>query len=383
MTRAAVAAFAVVVVLCSLCVATHADDTERRFQEALGRGDVAGLESLGGERALSRWSDDALLEAALLAVRANDFPRARRDLEAALAIVLELQQLGVGDARLARRVRTELARLGGVAGNEGQWDDVAAEHERLAPLLGAPGDPHATLEALERLVTANPSYPRATSLMVSLGRAWEREGDSERALRWLRAAFAASTTPGDRLRAHAELVRTLTRTGELSVAQQELAALARSTSPSLVAALRKDLERAELRRAIRWTMRGVLALLAAVAFVSLRRAAGSSLLAVRRLVRPPSEALFIVPLAVILVVVAYTGNPLVARAVRTIAVAGVAASWMSGAILEGRPRVTLRRMLAHAGLAIVAIVAATYLAVDDGHLINFVIETWQAGHEVG
>ena len=87
------------------------------------------------------------------------------------------------------------------------------------------------------------------------------------------------------------------------------------------------------------------------------------------------------PIALVLVLVAHTGNPLVARAVRTIVIAGLVVSWISGAILT--ERVTLRRALAHALCAVLAVGGVTYLAVDNGHLIDFVLETWRAGHERG
>jgi hypothetical protein len=34
-----------------------------------------------------------------------------------------------------------------------------------------------------------------------------------------------------------------------------------------------------------------------------------------------------------------------------------------------------------AALAVLAVAAATYLAVDTGHLIDFVVETWRSGPE--
>jgi hypothetical protein len=70
--------------------------------------------------------------------------------------------------------------------------------------------------------------------------------------------------------------------------------------------------------------------------------------------------------------------------VLAIMIAGIVTSWMSGAILDARaqrPRVA--RVIAHAGLAVAAILASVYLAVDRGHVIDFIIETWHQGHERG
>ena len=373
MTRAAVAA--ALLVLAHVAAADPSGDAERTFRDATARGDIAALEQLGAQRPLTIWSDDAWAEAARFAIRANDFARARVDLEQVVAIGT--------DAQLVRRAKNELARITGFAGASGEWIAVAAEHERLVPALSAGGDPKPTLAKLEQLVRAHPKYPRAPMLMVSIAQAWEREGDGGRALVWLREASAAATEPGDQLRIHAEIIRTLIRTGALGEADRELVAFARTASPGLVSNLRDDLERAELRRTVRWLMWGVLAILAAVAAIVLRRAAGSWRAALRRLARPPMEVLFMLPIGAVVVGFALTGNPLIARTVIAIVVAGIITSWISGAVLEGRRRVRLPRAAAHAALALVAILASAYLAVDRGHVIDFIIETWHQGHERG
>lgn len=342
---------------CARVAAADADaDADRAFRSALASGDIDALERLGTARPVTRWTDDAWSEAARLAVRAQDYARARRDLEQAIATS--------GDPLLVRRARTELARIAALVGDSGQWTAVVTEHERLVGEVWDGGDPTATLRALEALVRAHPQYPRRSAAMLSIAAGWEREGEGDAAVRWLREARTQAAVPLDKLRAHAELVRTLIRLRELADAERELVALGPAAPRSLVAELRMRLERATWRRSVRWAMWAVLGLLGAVAAVSLR------CVGVRRLVRPPTETLFLLPLAAVLVAIAYTGNPLVARAVRTIVIAGVAASRISGAILRGR-NVTA------------AVAASTYIAVDDGRLIDFVLETWRAGHERG
>jgi hypothetical protein len=374
---------------------------EAAFRAALAAGDIDALEQVGAARPVTRWSDDAWSEAALLATRKSDFARATTDLEQVLAVgALQLERGIAVDDQLARRARIALSRLGGVTGAAGEWTAVAAAHEELvARLLHTSGDPRSTLRALEQLAGEHPGYPRASSLMLSIAAGWERDGDATAARRWLGAARAAATTELDRIHAHAELVRMLTRTDDLDAAEHELAQLRQSlttASPgaagdratrapaanlALVVTLQRELDRARTRRTLRWITASVLAAIALAALVALRRAAGSWRAVPRRLVRPPIEALFLVPIAAVLVIVAYTGNPLVARAVRTIALAGIAASWLSGAILDGSPAPSRRRLVLQAALAILAVGAATYLAVDSGHLISFVIETWHGGPE--
>jgi len=351
-------------------------DAERTFREALARADIAALEQLGAARPPTRWSDDAWSEAARLALRANDFDRARKDLEQVIA--------GTGaigsDEQLVRRARAELARITNFAGSAGEWNAVAAEHERLAPAIGSGGDPRPTLVKLEQLVDRNPRYPRAAMVMVLIAQGWERDGEPSRAVAWLERAKRTATSPPDRLRAHVELVHVLIRSGALDAARVEIDHL--DASPLMIRKLRDELATARLRRTIRWLAWGVLALLALIAAIALRRAAGSWRAAARRVLRPPLEVLFLVPIGGVLVAIAFTGNPLIARAVLAIVSAGIATSWLSGAILDGQRRpLRLQRIALHVMLAFVAIAAASYLAVDRGHVIDFVIETWRSGME--
>lgn len=353
-------------------IAAAAPTSEEVFQSALAAGDIDALERLGAERPITRWTDDAWSEAGRLAQRANDPARARRAFEQVVSIST--------DPQLVRRARGELARLSAATGATGEYTAVATEHDRLVASLYGSGDPRAALGALGELVRRNPGYPRRVIAMLTLASVWEREGEGRRAIAWLREAKVAASPGLEQLRARAELIRTLIRIGELAMARDEIAAL-QSAPPTLVVALRAQLDRAELRRTVRWAVVALLALLAAMAFVMLRRVTGSWRAAGRRLARPPAEAIYLFPIALVLVVVAQTGNPLVARAVRTIVIAGLVVSWVSGAILA--ERVTLRRALVHALCAVLAVAAVTYLAVDDGHLIDFVLETWRAGHERG
>lgn len=337
-------AAALAALLCCATAAAQSDDGEA-FRRA--QGDIDALERLGD--AHSRWSDDAWVEAARLAERANDYARARRDLERAIAIA--------DDPRLAERARGDLARLTALA----DWSTVSAEHERLLPAVNNIGDPRPALVKLEELARTNPRYPRAAMLMLQIAAGWEREGEDDRAVEWLAQARAAAATPTDRLRTAAETIRTLIRIDRLADAERELAHL--DAPESLRANLRERLADAKLRRAIRWSMWGVLVVLAAVAAWRLRGR-------YRKLVRPPIEVLFMLPIGAVLAIVSATGNPLVARAIRWIVIAGIAIAWIAGSI-EGK-----RRWLVVV-LAVIAAAAATYIAVDHGPLVELLRETWR------
>ena len=355
-----------VIALVACARLAHADpehDADLAFRAAEDRalagdpGAADALEALGAARPITRWTDDAWFEAARLAEKSGDLPRARRDLEEAQAVTT--------DPLLARRIAASLVRIAPLV----SWTDVDTAHDRLVDVIQRPGDPKLGLAMLGALVLANPTYPRALPAMLALARGWERDGAIDEARLWLERAAALTLAPADREHVTAERARFELRGGDVSVARTAIAAL---HDPQLRAQLDHDLTRAEWRRRFRMTSWLVLAVLAALAIIALRRAR----VGWRELVRPPIEVWFGAPIAAVLIGVAATGNPLVGRAVRVIALAGLAIAWLAAAL--GRPR-SPGRVAIRAVLAAVAVVAATYLAVDHDRMIDIVIETWHSG----
>ena len=361
----------------------EADEAFRAAQQRATAGDPSAIdayERIGSSRPITRWTDDAWAEAARLAERAGDYARARRALESVIATS--------SDPQLARRARGTLERLASITG-DGQWDAIAKEHERLVIEVFGGDDPRAELAALAALVEQHPDYPRANGVRGALARGWEQEGDRSLALRWYRAAAAAGTAEPGR-RSHLELVRALLRTDELDEAEREIAVLAGGGVTTIgkvdsagLRAVREQLATAQRRAWVRRALWAALSLLLIVAMFALRRDVGSLAAAGRRLVRPPIEVVFLVPLATLLIVVGYQGNPLVAHAVRDIAVGGLLIAWISGALLEAtrarHGRVPVRRALIHATLAVSAVAALAYLALDRDRLLDLVSETWRGG----
>lgn len=378
MNRRAIALLASVAMLGGIAAADVESDADQAFRAASQRavagdaGAIDAFEALARSQPTTRWTEHAWAEAARLAERAGDLARARHALEQVIAIGQ--------DDQLVRRSKVTLDRLlAATAG--GTWDRVAAEHERLITVIGRGGDPRAALVELEALVRANPAYPRVAAVRRSLARGWEEEGDRDRAMGWLRDA--AVPDPGQRM--HLDLARMLVRDGALDEAARvvnEALTQADADRAALADVLSSigDAERRGWRRTALWTILGVLSIVAAV---SLRRATGSWRAAARRIVRPPIEVLFLIPVAALLIVVAETGNPLVARAVRTIVVAGVAVAWISGALLEAarmRGPVGAARMAVQALLAVTTVALAAYLAIDRDHVLELLLETWRGGH---
>jgi hypothetical protein len=116
----------------------------------------------------------------------------------------------------------------------------------------------------------------------------------------------------------------------------------------------------------------------------MRRSTGSLGAMVRAIARPPTELIYLVPIAVAWVVVAAHSNTLVARAVIFIAAGGVAITWLSGsAIVAARAagKLAATRLMAHAMAAALAVAAVCYLAVESERLIDLIAETVRFGPE--
>lgn len=333
---------------------------------------ITAFEALGEARPITRWTDDAWAEAARLSENARDYARARRDYRQVVA-------LGT-DPRLVARAKGALARIEELGGE--RWDAVRATHERLASVINGGDDPHDALQALADLVRANPQYPRANLARLTIAMGWEAEGESTSALAWYReGAESAAAEPGQHVRL--EYVRALVRAGELDDAERALAAL----DPALVdqggaRQAAETLATAHRRRAIRYAIAIVIVLLVAGGVIVARREAGGWPAVGKIFARPSTEAWFLAPLAILLALVALPGNPLVARAVRWIGVAGVGTAWLSGALLEAartRGPLRARRMIVHVVLVIGVVGAAAYLVVDGIGLLGLLEETWRGG----
>lgn len=363
-------------VVASTSWADRASDGERAFLDALHRdasGDASALEAfeaLGAASPPTIWSDDAYVHAARLAERRGELARARSNYEKAIA-------LG-GDDRLAARARSELARLIETTGG-GQWDTVAAEHERLESLVYGGRDPQPALRDLEALVTAHPNYPRRVGVVLVIAEGWEREGQAARAIEWL--ANTAVTDLQQQHQLDVALIHALIRHRDLGRARTLLQAYrgSQASDPTIVRELNSELDR-ELQR--RWWRRlawGIICLAGAIALADLRRTAGSwrGLLRIAR--RPPTEVLFLTPVAAVLAIAAATGNTLVGPAVWQILASGIAVAWISGGLFDlvrsAQGNVGIWRVVAHAGLATTTLFAVAYLALDHEALIDLLRET--------
>jgi len=93
---------------------------------------------------------------------------------------------------------------------------------------------------------------------------------------------------------------------------------------------------------------------------------------------PPVELWFFGPIALVLATFSFTAHQAIAPAVLRIAIAGIAAAWLSGAALDqlrAHDRAWKRRAVLHVALCALAVVAVAYLALTSGGLLDLVSDT--------
>ncbi|HEY1546766.1 MAG TPA: hypothetical protein VGG28_03065 [Kofleriaceae bacterium] len=229
-------------------------------------------------------------------------------------------------------------------------DDVIARGDALAATPGWSGAPDATLWLAEwlrrtgRFADAQARYARVTGAKAGEA-ARDAAGCALDAHEWARAEAMANALPD-------ELVKT-----------------------ELIAAARRGRAHARLDASAYVVLAVAFALLVASLLEAAMRGGWQ-----RPKLAPPLELWFVIPIAAVLVAVAATANRLIAPAVATISVAGIAVSWISGvasSTLTQRGR--RRRTLLHLVLCTLVVVAATYVALVKSGLVELVVETVQFG----
>ncbi len=281
---------------------------------------------------------------------------------------------------------------------------VAAERraERLREIVGSGGEharegaAFAQLVAQADTLTTAVVIARAEELAAT---AWPGAGDValwlaeylRRVKRWSRAqrqyASVVERWPGSP-RAVAALrggAGNAIEAGDWALAEDLTARLPVDTPDDRV--LRDDLDsaiasgrmRSRLYRASWAVVIGVVLLLvASLADASLRGGRR------RPRLRPPVELWFLIPLAVLVVGVAYVARPAIAPTVRSIVVTGAALAYLSGVtidLLRARGRPHRARSVLHAAAIGLAVLAAGYVSITRNELMELLVETIRSGPE--
>ena len=98
--------------------------------------------------------------------------------------------------------------------------------------------------------------------------------------------------------------------------------------------------------------------------------------------RPPLEIMFLAPIALVFILVAFTAHYAIAPAVMRISITGVGLAWLSGStldLLRARRRPLRARAVAHIAITLVGVIATAYIAMTHDGLLDLLAETVRFG----
>jgi len=363
-TEARVTSFVLVLVL----LATTEDDFYRAVALAKEGQPAAAARAMrrvaDGDDA---FADDALAELA----RVDEEQLA--DPVAALAAWEELVRR-FPQSRLAVKAEKRAGALREALGPGGAAAPAVAEWQKILNAFGSV--PHAeSLARAEALLAAHPDFGGAPQVAYWIGTVLEQDGDPAAALaRWREVATRWPTSEWA-ARAQRRIGDILLGRGAIDGAE---AAYRAAGSADGLARIARERFRERLAAGA-WAL---LVLLAVGAAVEARRLAGSTRGAAALLARPPAEALYLLPVAAIIVGAGLTENWAIGHALVFICAGGLVVAWLSGALLEGarsRGPVGWRRVATHVLAATLAIAAICYISVTRERLADMLVETIRFG----
>jgi hypothetical protein len=285
-----------------------------------------------------------------------------------------------GSARVATMAARRAAALRELVGPHGESAAEAAELARLiATADGLPPGP--VIERGKRLAAAAwPGAPTAALWLAEWLRRTRRLAEAQEqyaavVARWPgspQAEAALRGAAGCAIEAH-EWSRAEALANRLPVAD--------AARDDLLAAAARGRRRGRLYVAAWVAIAGALAALLGSLVEAIARSPRG---ARRAALRPPIEVVFLAPVALVMIGVAFTTHRLIAPAVAVISAGGLALSWLSGAALEelrASGRAHRLRSVAHVVVCLAGIAALAYVALMRDALLDTVIETVRFGPE--
>jgi len=365
--------------------AAAADSLEERFAAAANLLAEERFAAAAAEfEALARAAPDHALAPEALFAAGEIYEEKLADPARALALYGELGRRYPDNRRTlaaSRRASALVEQTGSSA------EGLAAQQRFLAIRQGYAARSEAESFAMaEALVRDHPDWPGAPAVALWLAGLDARAGRYEAALRrYLAAAerYAAPEARFDALRGAGDMALALHRFDE---AERHYRALDPRGDPGRAAAIADALTGIrEARGRWHWLWLSLIASTAGFLALIVSLAAGRPRASLRALWPPPSEVLYLAPVAVVLSAVAYTDYPGLGPAVTAVSAGGVAATWLSGAGLTrwrrlgARPRRALA--IGHALAAGLAILGLVYAALYAADLLDAVVDTLRHGPE--
>jgi hypothetical protein len=379
-------ALALSAALAAVAAEVRADPVSDRFTAAVNRiGEGREAEAAAELAALARDEPDHELAPEALFSAAELYEDRLADPARALALYRELGER-YPDSRRSLAASRRAAALS--AQTAGGADAVEAQRRFLVIRQGFAGRPEAESFAMaDALVREHPGWAGAPAVALWVAAIEARQGRYAIALRrYLDAAerYPVPEVRFDALRGAGDMAL---RLGRYDEAARHYRALDPGDDPGRRAAIDEALGQVvSARGRSRWFAlsasavgAGFLALV-----ISLVVAARSPRVALRSLWPPPTEVLYLVPVALILGALSWADFQGLGPAVTAISTAGTASAWISGAALGLRRRRGSRMGVAvavHALAAALAVIGMVYAAMYENELIDPILDTIRFGPE--
>jgi tetratricopeptide (TPR) repeat protein len=371
--------FLTVVAWLALATPAAAEDAREAFYRGAnlaqaGRAEEAAvvLEQIVARGPDEPFADDALLELArIYEERLGDPARAAA---AYRRLVAEFPQ-----SRLAIRAQRRAEALAEGLGPDGAGAVPLAAFQAVLADAGTRSREDSIAE-VEAILAAHPTWTEAPRARLWLGGLHEQRGALDQAMRqYERVTVTGGPWALRGWKARGDLLVMSGRLDDAEAAYRQVAALARTPSDeAVVQAAGERLAMARQHRRWEWAAWGVLALFLLGTVTSARLVAGSAGRTLRGLARPPTEVLYVVPVAALLTAASLSEHVLLGHAVTFLAIGGVVVAWLNGAALALGP-VSRTRALVHVVLCVAAVLAIAVIAALREQLLDVLSETLAHG----
>jgi TolA-binding protein len=359
-------------------------DIEARFHRAtddMVRGHHARaareLVAIADEAPKHHFADDALFSAAQLYEERLGDPARAADLYRRLLDHYPDSRTALAASRRLESLRKALGPNRKGAGALAAFNEILQRY---------PERPEAeSIELMEKLVAGHADWVGLPQALLWLGSVHERAGRYDRAIaRYLEVTRRWPDTE-DARDAFRGAGDSALAAGDYGAAERYYRAMRDPESPARVRTFRDAMRRvrtARLRARLYTAAQVVVVVALLLLLAGLRLGAGSWRDMAAAMVPPPTEIIYMLPIAVLLSAASFTAHYAIAPAVIIVCSGGLIVTWLSGASLRAGGRPGAARALAHAAISFLAILAITYIALHRQHLLDMLIRTVRFGPDV-
>ncbi len=242
-----------------------------------------------------------------------------------------------------------------------------------------------SVRRVEALLAANPDWPGRPRALIWLAMVEAKQGHHDAAISRYREAAESTSDREIQFDAYRGAGEVALRAQQFDAAERYFRLMPTEGDSSRqrdYANAMAQLSRARLRaRLYQLSFLVVLGFVLAMA-IALRRAAGSYRAAAIALIHPPTEAIYMLPVAALLCLAGLREPETIGPAVVIICAASLVVIWLSGAALDAVRSPGGVRILIHTVACVVTVVAICFIAVQRTNLVDMISTTVRFGPDV-